>query len=71
MKVAADLVIPAEDAVRLKEIASWDGFRPATFSASEFPVDVVRLAGSASPPVVLSRARRNESVKGLPATLRD
>jgi dihydropteroate synthase len=70
VKVSADLVIPAESAARLLEIASWDGFRPATFAASEFPVDVVRLEGSASPPLVLSRARRAESLKALPATLR-
>ncbi|HEY3123536.1 MAG TPA: dihydropteroate synthase [Thermoanaerobaculia bacterium] len=70
MKVSADLVIPAAGAAELLEIASWDGFRPATFAASEFPVDVVRLEGSASPPVVLSRARRAESLKALPATLR-
>jgi dihydropteroate synthase len=70
VKVSADLVIPAAGAAELLEIASWDGFRPATFAASEFPVDVVRLEGSASPPVVLSRARRAESLKALPATLR-
>ncbi len=70
MKVSADLVIPAASPVELLEIAFWDGFRPATFAASEFPVDVVRLEGSASPPVVLSRARRAESLKALPATLR-
>ncbi len=70
MKISADLVIPAANAAELLEIASWDGFRPATFAASEFPVDVVRLEGSASPPVVLSRARRAESLKALPATLR-
>lgn len=70
MKVSADLVIPAAGAAELLEITSWDGFRPATFAASEFPVDVLRLEGSASPPVVLSRARRAESLKALPATLR-
>jgi dihydropteroate synthase len=70
VSVSADLVIPAADAARLREIASWDGFRPATFAGSEFPVDVVRLEGSVSPPVVLSRARRAESLKALPATLR-
>jgi len=70
VKVSADLVIPAAGAAELLEIASWDGFRPATFAASEFPVDVVRLEGSASPPIVLSRARRAESLKALPATLR-
>jgi dihydropteroate synthase len=70
VKVSADLVIPAAGAAELLEIASWDGFRPATFAASEFPVDVVRIEGSNSPPVVLSRARRAESLKALPATLR-
>ena len=70
MKVSADLVIPAATAAQLLEIASWDGSRPATFAGSEFPVDVVRLEGSASPPVVLSRVRRAESLKALPATLR-
>ena len=71
MKVSADLVIPAANAAALSEIASWDGFRPATFAPSEFPVDVVRLEGSASPPLLLSRARRAESLKALPATLRN
>ena len=47
MTVSADLVFAASDAASLKEIASWDGFRPATFAASDFPVDVVRLEGSA------------------------
>jgi len=70
VKLSADLVIPAASAADLAEIASWDGFRPATFAASEFPVDVVRIEGSSSPPVVLSRARRAESLKALPATLR-
>jgi dihydropteroate synthase len=67
---SADLVIPATDAPALKEIASWDGFRPATFPTSDFPVDVVRFEGSSSPPVVLSRARRAASLKALPASLR-
>ena len=66
-----DLVIPADNAALLREIASWDGFRPATFPPSDFPVDVVRFDGSSSPPVVLSRARRAESLKALPATLRE
>lgn len=70
MTLSADLVIPAGDAATLQEIASWDSFRPATFSASEFPVDVVRLEDSHSPPIVLSRAKRAESLKALPATLR-
>jgi len=68
--VYADLVIPAQDADSLREIFSWDGFRPGTPPASDFPVDVVRFAGSHSPPVVLSRARRVESLKALPASLR-
>lgn len=66
----ADLVIPAADAETLREIAFWDGFRPATFAAADFPVDVVRFAGSSSRPVVLSRSRRAESLKALPASLR-
>ncbi len=70
MRISADLVLPAADSSHLLEIASWDGFRPATFAASEFPVDVVRLEKSVSPPLVLSRARRAESLKALPATLR-
>jgi dihydropteroate synthase len=66
----ADLVIPAADAAALREIAAWDGFRPATFPASDFPVDVVRFEGSSSPPVALSRGRREASLKALPAGLR-
>jgi len=68
--VCADLVIPAADAPGLAEIASWEAFRPATFPRAEFPVDVVRLQGSSSPPLVFSRARRAESLRALPATLR-
>jgi dihydropteroate synthase len=68
--VQADLVIPAPDAETLREICGWDSFRPATFPASEFPVDVVRFDGSASPPVIVSRARRVETLKAMPATLR-
>jgi len=67
----ADLVFAAPNAETLREITSWDGFRPATFPASEFPVDVVRFERSASPPVALSRARRAESLKALPAGLRE
>lgn len=67
----ADLVFAAANVESLREIASWDGFRPATFSASEFPVDVVRFERSASPPVVVSRARRAETLKALPAGLRE
>ena len=70
MRVSGDLIVPAASAAELAEIASWDGLRPATFAASEFPVDVVRLEGSSSPPVVLSRAKRAESLKALPGTLR-
>jgi dihydropteroate synthase len=66
----ADLVFAAENRETLLEVASWDGFRPATFAASEFPVDVVRLEGSSSPPLVVSRARRAETLKALPVTLR-
>jgi dihydropteroate synthase len=69
--VPADLVFAAENAEALREIASWDGFRPATFAASEFPVDVLRFERSSSPPVVLSRARRAESLKALPVSLRE
>jgi dihydropteroate synthase len=68
--VSGDLVIPARSAAELSEIASWDGVRTATFPASEFPVDVVRFEGSSSPPVVLSRAKRAESLKALPGSLR-
>jgi dihydropteroate synthase len=68
--LVADLVIPAADPAALSEIASWDHLRRATFSASDFPIDVVRFEGSSSPPVFLSRARRGESVKALPSTLR-
>jgi dihydropteroate synthase len=70
VSVPADLVFPAENRETLLEIASWDGFRPATFASSDFPVDVVRLEGSASPPLLVSRARRSETLKALPATLR-
>ncbi|MGE5413998.1 MAG: dihydropteroate synthase [Syntrophomonadaceae bacterium] len=68
--MAADLVIPAADAEALREIAGWDGFRPATFAAAEFPVDVLRLSGSSSPPIAVSRSRRAETLKALPASLR-
>lgn len=71
MPVPADLVFAAADAEMLREIASWDGFRPATFPASEFPVDVVRFERSPSPPVAFSRARRAETLKALPAGLRE
>jgi dihydropteroate synthase len=70
VRVPADLVIAAQDAAELSEIASWDGLRAATFSRADFPVDTVRFHGSASPLVFLSRARRAESLKALPATLR-
>jgi dihydropteroate synthase len=68
--IPADLVFPAADRDTLLEVCSWDGFRPATFAASDFPVDVVRLEGSASPPLVICRAKRAETLKALPATLR-
>jgi dihydropteroate synthase len=71
VSIPVDLVLPAADAGRLREIASWDRFRPASFAASEYPVDVVRFQGSSSPPLVLSRARRAESLKALPASLRE
>ena len=70
MSVSADLVIPAWTQRELAEICSWDAIRPATFAASEFPVDVVRFEGSPSRPLVLSRGKRGESLKALPATLR-
>src|SRR5512138_2740423 len=69
--VRADLVFPAATPELLREIASWDGVRLATFAASEFPVDVVRLERSSSPPIVLSRGKRAESLKALPAGLRE
>lgn len=71
MTPTADLVLPAADADALREICAWDGFRPATYPASDFPVDVVRFAGSSSPPVVVSRARRAETLKAMPASLRE
>jgi dihydropteroate synthase len=70
VSVSADLIFPAEDRETLQEIASWDGFRPAAFSCSDFPVDVVRLDGSPSPPIVVARSKRAETLKALPATLR-
>jgi dihydropteroate synthase len=66
----ADLVFPCPDAETLREIGAWDGFRPATIPASDFPVDVVRFEASASKPVVISRAKRPETLKAMPATLR-
>ena len=69
--VPADLVFPASSSESLREIAAWDGFRSATLPPSEFPVDVLRFEGSSSPPIVLSRARRAESLKALPASLRE
>ncbi|MFN2386262.1 MAG: dihydropteroate synthase [Thermoanaerobaculia bacterium] len=70
MTVPADLVIPAAGSAELAEIASWDGVRPATYARADFPVDVIRLHGSSSPPIFLSRARRAEDLKALPASLR-
>jgi len=69
--IPADLVFPATTAETLREIASWDGVRTASFAVVNFPVDVVRFERSPSPPVVLSRARRAESLKALPASLRE
>jgi dihydropteroate synthase len=66
-----DLVLPAADAETLREIASWDALRLASYSPADFPVDVVRFAGSSSPPVVVSRARRVETLKAMPASLRE
>jgi dihydropteroate synthase len=66
----ADLILPCPDPETLREICAWDGFRPATIPASEFPVDVVRFEASASRPVVISRARRPETLKAMPASLR-
>jgi dihydropteroate synthase len=71
MSVPADLVIPAATPAELAEIASWDGFRPATLARGDFPVDVFRFAGSAARPLILSRARRAEELKALPASLRE
>jgi len=68
--VAVDLVIPAADAESLREIAGWDHVRPATFAAADFPVDVLRLSGSSSPIIAISRCRRAETLKALPASLR-
>src|ERR1700686_4654645 len=70
MGFSADLVFSAENRGALLEICSWDRIRPATFAVSDFPVDVVRLEGSASLPLIVSRAKRAETLKGLPATLR-
>jgi dihydropteroate synthase len=69
--VLADLVLPASSREALAEIAGWDGIRPPSFSAGDFPVDVIRFAGSNSPPLVVSRARRAETLKALPSTLRE
>ena len=71
MAASADLILPAADAEALREIASWDALRLASYPASDFPVDVVRFAGSSSPPVVVSRARRAETLKAMPASLRE
>ncbi|HEY1251346.1 MAG TPA: dihydropteroate synthase [Thermoanaerobaculia bacterium] len=71
MTISADLILPAADAGTLREIASWDSLRLASYAASDFPVDVVRFAGSSSPPVVVSRARRAETLKAMPASLRE
>jgi dihydropteroate synthase len=71
VSVSVDLVIPAKDRETLLEICSWDGFRPASFASSDFPVDVIRLDGSSSPPLMVSRAKRTETLKALPASLRE
>ncbi len=68
MSAQADLVLPAADAAALREICAWDGIRPGTFPPSDFPVDVVRFAGSR--PVVIARSRRAETLKAMPASLR-
>ena len=70
MSLSADLVLAAGDPAALREICAWDGFRPATFPLSDFPVDVVRFAGSASRPVVIARSRRAETLKAMPGSLR-
>jgi dihydropteroate synthase len=69
--ICADLVFPASTSALLREIASWDGVRLASFAAVDFPVDVVRFERSASPPVVISRARRAETLTAFPASLRE
>jgi dihydropteroate synthase len=69
--VPADLVFPANGREELAEIVAWDGVRQASLPAADFPVDVVRFSGSASPPLVVSRSRRAETLKALPATLRE
>ena len=71
MTLPADLILPAADSEALREICSWDGFRTATFPPSDFPVDVVRFDGSASRPVVISRSKRAETLKAMPASLRE
>ncbi|HEY6064724.1 MAG TPA: dihydropteroate synthase [Thermoanaerobaculia bacterium] len=71
MAICPDLVLPASTPGLLKEIASWDGVRLATFAAADFPVDVVRFDGSASPPVVVSRAKRAQMLSAFPASLRE
>ncbi len=70
MPPPADLVIAAHDAASLQEICGWDGFRPATFPPADFPVDVVRFESSASRPVVIARSRRAETLRAMPASLR-
>ena len=71
MTAPADLVFPASGREALAEILAWDGVRAASLAASEFPVDAVRLAGGSPRPVVVSRARRAETLKALPASLRE
>jgi dihydropteroate synthase len=69
--IPADLLFPADGREALAEILSWDGVRLASLAVSDFPVDVVRLDGSSSPPIVVSRSKRAETLKALPASLRN
>jgi len=69
--VPADLVIPAAGPAELREILSWEDARTASFSTFDFPIDVLRFEGSNSPPVALARSHRPETLRGLPASLRE
>jgi dihydropteroate synthase len=71
VSVSADLVFRADGREQLAEIVGWDGVRQASLPLADFPVDVVRFSGSTSPPLVVSRGRRPETLKALPATLRE
>ncbi|HEY7369618.1 MAG TPA: dihydropteroate synthase [Thermoanaerobaculia bacterium] len=66
-----DLVFPASSPAELREIYGWDAARTGTFAPGDFPVDVVRFGGSSSPPVAFARGRRAETLKALPASLRE